>query len=333
MILYRRARGVELIHCFTQVLLSLVIYTGCVHTMASLVRVKLIGEFDNYVVYGFLIAAGLLFDYVRNNPGKQNLLNLDLPANVFRSTRQLFTTLVIIMFAIVALKDNSISRLFFFGFIPTFFVLLFVTNKFLPSIIARFVFDKRHKKRTILVGSSKSVSALEDGFKESTFTASRSWACLPMRSIQPCQTVTKCLAGRMNWRRKSPPPGDPGLPARNTRQFGEIKQMSEMCDNLGARLLVVCNWTDLIGRKMDIFGDDGVDLISFLDEPLECPFNRTTKRLLDVAVSLPVVALVLPFTNFIVWLFQRIQSPGPLFFRQIRSGIMARNLKSSSIAR
>ena len=95
-----------------------------------------------------------------------------------------------------------------------------------------------------------------------------------------------------------------------------------MCDNLGARLLMVLQpGQELIGRKMDIFGDDGVDLMSLFNEPLECPFNRSMKRALDIAVSLPVVAFILPLTNLLVWLFQRVQSPGPLFFRQIRSGV------------
>ena len=322
MILYRRARGVELIHCVTQILLTLFIYSICVHMMVYRARVKLIGDIDNYVVYGILIVIGLALDYARNNPGKQNLLKLDLPANTFRTSRQVFTTLVVIMFALIALKDNSISRRFFFGFIPALFVLLFATNKFLPSIIAGFVFDSRHKKRTIVVGSSKSVTAL--------------WGWLQRKRIYGIDIVGVLT----NEEKTSVPAGCKILGKEHqlaekiadTRaiqvflletpeQFGEIKRLSGMCDNLGARLLVVCNWMELIGRKMDFFGDDGVDLISFIDEPLECPFNRTTKRILDVCVSLPVVLFLLPVTNLLVWLLQRTQSRGPLFFRQTRSGM------------
>lgn len=322
MILYRRARGVELIHCGLQIILTLFIYAFCVYLTPSLATITLIGAVDNYVVYGILIVLGLGFDYLRNNPGSQNLLNLDLPANIVRSSRQMFTTLVVIMFVIIALKDNSISRLFFFGFIPVFFALLFVTNKFLPSAIARFVFHERHKKKTILVGSSKSVTAL--------------WAWLQRKRVYGID-----IAGFLTDEEDPSVPDGClvlGKPAELTEKiastraiqvflletpsyFGEIKRLSETCDNLGARLLVVCNWTEIIGRKMDIFGDDGVDLFSFFNEPLECPFNRTMKRALDVAVSLPVVVFLLPITNLLVWFFQALQSPGPLFFKQIRSGI------------
>ena len=50
--------------------------------------------------------------------------------------------------------------------------------------------------------------------------------------------------------------------------------------------------------------------------------NRFVKRALDVAMALPAVLFLLPFTHGLVWLFQRWQSPGPLLFRQERVGMM-----------
>jgi lipopolysaccharide/colanic/teichoic acid biosynthesis glycosyltransferase len=56
-------------------------------------------------------------------------------------------------------------------------------------------------------------------------------------------------------------------------------------------------------------------------EPLDNPLNRVLKRLLDIGVALPVVCLVLPPLTLVVWLMQRWQSPGPVFYRQLRSGL------------
>ncbi|HSH96483.1 MAG TPA: sugar transferase, partial [Roseimicrobium sp.] len=44
------------------------------------------------------------------------------------------------------------------------------------------------------------------------------------------------------------------------------------------------------------------------------------KRLVDLLVAVPTVLLILPFAAIVVKLFQLFQSPGPLFFRQERSG-------------
>ena len=48
------------------------------------------------------------------------------------------------------------------------------------------------------------------------------------------------------------------------------------------------------------------------------------KRVFDVALSIPALLLVLPPAMIFVWLFQRIQSSGPLFFRQERVGLAGR---------
>ena len=52
--------------------------------------------------------------------------------------------------------------------------------------------------------------------------------------------------------------------------------------------------------------------------------GRVLKRLLDVTFSLPIVCFMLPPVALIAWVSQRLQSPGPLFFRQERCGINKR---------
>ena len=61
-------------------------------------------------------------------------------------------------------------------------------------------------------------------------------------------------------------------------------------------------------------------LISLHKHPLVSPAHRFLKRVLDVSISLPVVVFVLPFLCAGVWLLHRLFSPGPLFFKQSRSG-------------
>jgi lipopolysaccharide/colanic/teichoic acid biosynthesis glycosyltransferase len=53
---------------------------------------------------------------------------------------------------------------------------------------------------------------------------------------------------------------------------------------------------------------------------LENPLNRGLKRLLDVIVSLPVCLIVIPPLSLLFWAAQRLQSPGPLLYRQTRCG-------------
>ena len=101
--------------------------------------------------------------------------------------------------------------------------------------------------------------------------------------------------------------------------------IGEKCEQLGIRLLIVNdiekNISEHFNRPVFFFEDGGVRFISLREEPLECPFNRILKRVLDIAVSLPVVTFILPILSLLVAILQRSQSPGPLFFRQRRTGI------------
>jgi len=45
------------------------------------------------------------------------------------------------------------------------------------------------------------------------------------------------------------------------------------------------------------------------------------KRALDLAISIPVLLFILPVLSLAVWLSQRLQSPGSLFYSQIRAGL------------
>ena len=80
-------------------------------------------------------------------------------------------------------------------------------------------------------------------------------------------------------------------------------------------------------HKTIVFEDDGVRFIALRDEPLESPLNRFIKRLLDLAVSLPVVIIILPFMSVLIWLIHRANTPGPLFFKQVRNGMLGRPFK------
>lgn len=54
-------------------------------------------------------------------------------------------------------------------------------------------------------------------------------------------------------------------------------------------------------------------------EPLSHPFNQFVKRTFDIVVSAVVCVVMLPFIPIIAWCIKH-QSPGPIFFKQARTG-------------
>ena len=60
---------------------------------------------------------------------------------------------------------------------------------------------------------------------------------------------------------------------------------------------------------------------NLLNEPLQSPFNRMVKRVVDLTICIPSLLTILPLAMLVVKIFQMIQSPGPLFFKQERVGM------------
>jgi exopolysaccharide biosynthesis polyprenyl glycosylphosphotransferase len=106
-----------------------------------------------------------------------------------------------------------------------------------------------------------------------------------------------------------------------------LRQYSRVCERHGVRLLVVNDLNTHFAHPIAMFEDQGLFLIGLREEPLENPLNRVVKRALDLAVALPVVALILPVCSAVVGLCQKLESPGPLFHVQTRTGLRNREFR------
>jgi putative colanic acid biosynthesis UDP-glucose lipid carrier transferase len=109
-------------------------------------------------------------------------------------------------------------------------------------------------------------------------------------------------------------PGSPGFDHR----------LIQVVHDQGARLLVLSDIDEAFHHRVSIVDEDGLKFFRFYREPLESPINRTLKRTLDLAVSIPVLIFILPPMCALVWILQRRQSPGPLFYAHSRAGIQNR---------
>lgn len=70
---------------------------------------------------------------------------------------------------------------------------------------------------------------------------------------------------------------------------------------------------------LKMFGD--VPYLSLFNEPLASPENRFIKRLFDIAVSLTFLCTLFPLIFIVVTIITKVTMPGPVFFRQKRTGL------------
>jgi len=326
MILYR-ARGLQALHCASQAMAVVAGFGAWIHLFSCVTHydgTPMNGLF--FLKYSALVGMGVVIDHLRTVKHRTDFLNLKFVENCGISFRQTVTVLLVVLLFLVAFKHQTISRPFIFSFIPVFYLLMLCTNRLFPLWLARFVFSGNYVQNTILLGSRRGVARLTEwlstrivyGVKLVGVVTDGSGAepaiALPhlgsianledhIRRVSATQVVAVDV------------PHSPVV----------VNHLANTCQRMGIRLLLANDYGLMLGRRISMTEEDGIHFISFHREPLESPLNRLVKRALDIAISLPVVVLLLPVLSFLVWLLHRWQSPGPLFFYQLRTGMQGQD--------
>ena len=105
-----------------------------------------------------------------------------------------------------------------------------------------------------------------------------------------------------------------------SRREGEtMRALSDYCDSHMIRFYFLPVSVEQIGIRLKRELFDDMELFTTHEIPLENPVNMVLKRLFDIVLSVIVLILclpLLPIVAVVIW----IQSPGPVFFRQTRTG-------------
>tara|TARA_B110000037_G_scaffold220312_1_gene287812 strand:- start:115281 stop:116396 length:1116 start_codon:yes stop_codon:yes gene_type:complete len=232
---------------------------------------------------------------------------------------------VILFGAIFATNDDAISRVFIGSFLAASWLFLLVLNRYLPDFWLKNSFKGDNQARLALVGRRKVASRM------------KSWA-------ERAETYGVHVEGLVRIQSGSDETTDEeaGFKVLGTvenlemvikehkithivlidNRHGEewIKKAVDVTLSQGARLWIFDAWSYFFDRPLLADTHDGQTYFTFHNEPLEDPVNRTLKRALDIAVSLPVVFFLLPILCLVVKIKQHREAPGPLFFRQRRHG-------------
>lgn len=94
-----------------------------------------------------------------------------------------------------------------------------------------------------------------------------------------------------------------------------------LCEKYMVRIKFVPNFQQFTQTKnIDFDFYDNIPVIKRRKEPLENPFLQVFKRLFDILFSLAVILFVFPWLFPIIIIAIKTSSPGPIFFKQKRSG-------------
>jgi exopolysaccharide biosynthesis polyprenyl glycosylphosphotransferase len=285
-----------------------------------------------YSIYCGMLVLGLTLETLSRS--KNFFLQNELLRPHRLSLRQTAASIGLLVLYLVAAKDAFISRVFLFNFVPWLYIALLFSHYYLPSLLAWGIF--RREDKTILVGSSQRATQLREWLQRKAEIGLRTVGLISDDDIDPPKDG---FAGANN-------PGVPLLGRPDQLEniirdhgitqvillefplFSEANQnVIQICDQLGVRLLILSDLEERLRHSVTHFEDGGFRFIGLREEPLENPLNRFLKRAIDMAVALPVILIIFPILAAIVFIAQRLQSPGPLFHVQNRAGMQNRQFK------
>jgi exopolysaccharide biosynthesis polyprenyl glycosylphosphotransferase len=235
--------------------------------------------------------------------------------------RQTFAVACAVFALAVGMKDPGISRIFLAAYLATTGITFIVLNRFQPGWLLRLMFVGEGRLPTLILGDADRFPELDRWLSTVTKFGFTAVGLVSYRGVTPHI-------------RGLPTVGDfadlkAAITATGARQVlmlclpesaADAEHIAKICASCGCRLLIHNNLTFQLSYPLRVLTQDGYSFLAFQDEPLEDPLNRAVKRILDVMIALPVVLFLLPLVAMAVWAVQRRQSPGPLLYRQMRSG-------------
>jgi putative colanic acid biosynthesis UDP-glucose lipid carrier transferase len=325
--LTQRKAGLYRLFLLCQILLVAFLFWFGVWVMVTFYSPGADLTWRRYSIYCGLLVLGMLLESLTREGSKSYFLQNELLRQHRLSLRQTVASIGMLVLYLVATKDAFISRIFFFNFVPWLYVALLFSHYYLPPLLARGIF--RREDKTLLIGTPEKAEQLRGWLRRKAEIGLRTVGLISDDKIDNIPAGLPPVLGRS-------PDLERVIRERDITQvillefplFTEINwDIIRTCDQLGVRLLIVSDLEEKLRHSVTHFEDDGFRFIGLREEPLENPLNRFFKRAIDLAIAIPVMLFIFPIFMVVVWIAQRLQSPGPLFHVQTRAGMQNRQFK------
>jgi len=108
-------------------------------------------------------------------------------------------------------------------------------------------------------------------------------------------------------------------------QSHAITRIMNFCEKNLVKFYLVPEYSLYIKKSLVLEPIATIPILTIKPEPLELAHNRFLKRFLDIVISLAVLLFIFPPLFIIAGILIKLTSPGPIFFRQLRTGIYGKD--------
>ena len=225
----------------------------------------------------------------------------------------LFSIFVFAFFGVVETLNPGLSKTSIFLLYTFLLVSLFKFTLFYGLQSYRLGFGGNFRK-TIIIGNDESVEELKEFFitqKELGYENRKTFSFKSPTDLDLQECFDFILSRNI----------DEVYCSANELEENQLNLLIEFCENNFKILKFISNRGGLLSKKLktDTYGLSTVQ--SLRQMPLSNDYNTLIKRFFDIVFSLFIIMFFLSWITPIIALLIKIESSGPVFFKQTRNGI------------
>ncbi|GAA3775469.1 undecaprenyl-phosphate glucose phosphotransferase [Flavobacterium ginsengiterrae] len=313
---FRMSRYFKLLFvCWDIILLNTAIVLSALARFGSLDEL-LIKEERTVSVVANLIWIGLLL-----NKDSYRMIRIERIESILgRTIRKLVIHASLISIFVVYLKFSDISRLRLLYFYLFFFVILLISRYISMKVLKEIRAKGYNFRKIIIVGANETgermrkilAKDLTYGYKFLGFFDEKADSVFSDQLIGGFDEIQDFIVEKGV---------DEMYVALHIDDIAVINKLVKICEQNMVRIKFVPDFQLYTkSSKVEITFYENTPVLMLRREPLEFVTNKLVKKAFDVCFSALVILLIFPWLFPIVMLIIKLESPGPIFFRQKRSG-------------
>lgn len=242
---------------------------------------------------------------------------------LYRTIRLLLVLMAIVSLFIYVLKYTEVSRLRMVYFYSVFFVLLVGFRIFFMKLL-KHVRTKGYNFREVVIVGANAMGERMNRILSKDLTYG--YRVVGFFDDEPDGSELKAplLGGFAEVEHYlATHKIDEMYVALHINKIETINQMTALCERYMVRIRYIPDfqlYTKTNRVAVSFYGNANIPVLMLRKEPLEANLNRIVKQTFDFCFSLMVIVFVFSWLFPILFLVIKINSPGPVFFVQKRSG-------------
>ncbi len=285
------------------------------------VQIERLSPGISFKLYMFSAFAGLFVSLRPYSRWAQVLANISWRETFVLTKQQMIRLALVLIAMIVVLKNQEMNRLFLGGFVLIVTFTLLVINYYFPRLLCRIIF-KESTIPTLFIGNLNAILRLNIWLEKKSSLGIQPVGYLTNEKVK-ASTKRIPYLGEVNEYKEIIKANRIGqiILLQDYVKTDQLTEIVSEAQSQGCRFHIYNNLESQFNHPLVVNHEGEYTFYTLIDEPLENPINRIIKRTFDITISLPVVAFLVPPLFFIVWIIQKKQAPGAVFYTQPRTGI------------